>query len=62
MSAVWDKLFKIPAKKRQKGLEDNTSGKYINPLVKDIITCGEYDRLAQSKALRTSLMVERPPG
>lgn len=49
VTAVWDKLFKVPAKKRQKGIEDNTSGKYITPLVKDITTCGEYDKLAQSK-------------
>jgi chromosome transmission fidelity protein 18 len=49
VSAVWDKLFKIPSKKRQKGIEDHTSGKYVTPLVKDIITCGEYDRLAQSE-------------
>lgn len=49
VTAVWDKLFKMPAKKRQKGIEENTGGKYITPLVKDLITCGEYDKLAQSK-------------
>lgn len=71
VTAVWDKLFKVPTKKRQKGLgmyfirlyssssdsqltlayvpEQHAEGKYVAPLVKDITTCGEYDKLAQSQ-------------
>ena len=29
--------------------EEAVGSKYVNPLVKDIITCGEYDKLAQSE-------------
>lgn len=67
-SAVWDRLFRIPNKKRtdRKGtftpvlpllryseilsaitVEDD--GKYVNRLFRDVLTCGEYDKLAQGE-------------
>ena len=57
VTAVWDKLFRTPSKKRQKGIEEAIGDKYVSPLVKDISTCGEYDKLAQSKLLALSLLL-----
>lgn len=59
VSAIWDRLFKMPAKKRPKNTlsvnadtgraEDAADGRYVSSLSREISTCGEYDKLAQSE-------------
>ena len=61
VTAVWDKLFRTPSKKRQKGIEEAIGDRYVSPLVKDISTCGEYDKLAQSKCTALSLLLNISP-
>lgn len=45
VSAVWDRLFKKP--QRKKGGGGDSDEKYVNRLVKDLSTCGEYDKISQ---------------
>lgn len=42
-SAVWDSLFKVPYDR--KGKSAGHDGKYIDRLIKEITTCGEYERI-----------------
>lgn len=66
-SAVWDRLFRIPVNKKGKNQGRSASSgsnsqligctgdeKYVNRLVKDVSTCGEYDKLIQGQPSRAS--------
>ena len=44
VGAVWDRLFKKPNRKKGGG---STDEKYVHRLVKDVQTCGEYDKISQ---------------
>ena len=48
VSAVWDRLFKKPNRKKGGG---STDEKYVHRLVKDVQTCGEYDKISQGDFL-----------
>lgn len=53
-TAVWDRLFKKPKRKKGGGGTDSDE-KYVNRLVRDIQTCGEYDKISQGDSSLFSL-------
>lgn len=44
VGAVWDRLFKKPSRKKGGG---NPEDKYVNRIVRDVQTCGEYEKISQ---------------
>lgn len=51
VSAVWDRLFKKPARRKGGGGDDD---KYVNRIVRDVQTCGEYDKISQGHSSLTA--------
>lgn len=53
-TVVLDRLFKKPNRKKSGGTDD----KFVNRIVRDVQTCGEYEKISQGSSV-SLLLVRR---